>query len=88
MAVTILNYPATASLVESPVMFQVNDTTDAPTSSSYQLVCDLYHWQGHIVTDKPTSPSYTLNKFPVTDYTGNPGTIFDVSPRGLPVYYC
>jgi len=80
MAVTILNYPATASLVESPVMFQVNDTTDAPTSSSYQLVCDLYHWQGDIVTDKPTSPSYTLNKFPVTDYTGNPGTIFDVSP--------
>ena len=80
MAVTILNYPATASLVESPVMFQVNDTTDAPTSSSYQLVCDLYHWQGNIVTDKPTSPSYTLNKFPVTDYTGNPGTIFDVSP--------
>lgn len=80
MAVTILNYPATASLAESPIMFQVNDTTDAPTSSSYQLVCDLYHWQGHITTDKPTSPSYTLNKFPVTDYTGNPGTIFDVSP--------
>ena len=80
MAVTILNYPATASLVESPVMFQVNDTTDAPTSSSYQLVCDLYHWQGDITTDKPTTPSYTLNKFPVTDYTGNPGTIFDVSP--------
>jgi len=80
MAVTILNYPATASLVESPTMFQVNDTTDATTSSSYQLVCDLYHWQGDIVTDKPTTPTYTLNKFPVTDYTGNPGTIFDVSP--------
>lgn len=80
MAVTILNYPASSSLVESPVMFQVNDTTDAPTSSSYQLVCDLYTWQGNIVTDKPTSPTYVLNKFPVTDYTGNPGTIFDVSP--------
>lgn len=80
MAVTILNYPATSSLVESPVLFQVNDTTDAPTSSSFQFVCDLYHWQGDIVTDKPTTPSYTLNKFPVTDYTGNPGTIFDVSP--------
>jgi len=80
MAVTILNYPATASLVESPVMFQVNDTTDAPTSSSYQFVCDVYTWQGDITTDKPTSPSYILNKFPVTDYTGNPGTIFDLSP--------
>lgn len=80
MAVTILNYPATSSLVESPVMFQVNDTTEAPTSSSYQLVCDLYTWQGHITTDKPSTPSYILNKFPVTDYTGNPGTIFDVSP--------
>ncbi len=80
MAVTILNYPATASLVESPVMFQVNDTTEATTSSSYQLVCDLYSWQGHITTDKPSTPSYVLNKFPVTDYTGNPGTIFDVSP--------
>lgn len=80
MAVTILNSPATASLVESPVMFQVNDTTDAPTSSSYQLVCDLYHWQGDITADKPSTPTYILNKFPVTDYTGNPGTIFDVSP--------
>ena len=80
MAVTILNYPATSSLVESPVLFQVNDTTDAPTSSSFQFVCDLYHWQGDIVTDKPSTPSYVLNKFPVTDYTGNPGTIFDVSP--------
>ena len=80
MAVTILNFPASASLVESPVMFQVNDTTDATTSSSYQFVCDLYTWQGHITTDKPSTPSYILNKFPVTDYTGNPGTIFDLSP--------
>ena len=80
MAVTILNHPATASLSESPVMFQVQDTTDATTSSSYQMVCDLYSWQGHITTDKPTSPSYVFNKFPVTDYTGNPGTIFDLSP--------
>ena len=80
MAVTILSFPATASLVESPVMFQVNDTTTDPTTSSYQFVCDFYTWQGNITTDKPSSPTYILNKFPVSDYTGNPGTIFDVSP--------
>ena len=63
MAVTILNHPATASLSESPIMFQVQDTTDATTSSSYQMVCDLYSWQGDITTDKPSSPSYVFNKF-------------------------
>jgi len=80
MAVTIINFPASASLVESPVMFQIQDTTEATTSSSYQFVCDLYTWQGDITTDKPSTPSYILNKFPVSDYQGQPGTIFDVSP--------
>ena len=80
MAVTVLNYPASASLVESPVMIQVNDTTSTPNESSYQIVCDLYEWQGHYIDNKPSTPSYVLNKFPVTDYTRNPGTIFDLSP--------
>ena len=80
MAVTIINIPPSASLVESPVMFQIQDTTEATTSSSFQFVCDLYTWQGDITTDKPSQPSYILNKFPVSDYQGQPGTIFDVSP--------
>jgi len=80
MAVTIINIPPSASLVESPVMFQIQDTTEATTSSSFQFVCDLYTWQGDITTDKPSTPSYILNKFPVSDYQGQPGTIFDVSP--------
>ena len=80
MAVTIINFPASASLVESPVMFQIQDTTEATTSSSFQFVCDLYTWQGDITTAKPSTPSYILNKFPVSDYQGQPGTIFDISP--------
>ena len=80
-SVTILNFPATASLVESPTTFQVRTVNPAHASESqFQFVCDIYTWQGDIVTDKPASPSYVLNKFPVNDFAGQPGTIFDLSP--------
>lgn len=65
MAANFQTTPPLTNLSESPIVYNLQDGTSLPTSESYQMVIDLFVWQGNITSDKPSSPTFTLNKFPV-----------------------
>jgi len=73
MALTITQYPASASLAQSPMIFTVAESSDVVYSSSFQYYGELYYWTGS--TTKPALPEYTLVKYPNESLVG----IFDVS---------
>jgi len=72
MALTILQYPASASLAQSPIAFSVSSSTNV-TESNFQYVGELYYWTGSVASSG--SVKYTLTKFPNNTGVG----IFDVS---------
>ena len=73
MALTITQYPASASLAQSPMIFTVAESSGVVYSSSFQYYGELYYWTGS--TTKPALPEYTLVKYPNESLVG----IFDVS---------
>jgi len=73
MALTITQYPASASLAQSPMIFTVAESSGVVYSSSFQYYGELYYWTGS--TTKPAIPEYTLVKYPNESLVG----IFDVS---------
>jgi hypothetical protein len=74
MALSILQYPASSSLAQSPIVFSVSESSAANTSASFQYNCDLYYWTGLPNASSP-NPAYTLVKYPNASNVG----IFDVS---------
>ena len=46
MALNITQYPASASLAQSPMAFTVFEDTAVVLSSSFQYYADLYYWTG------------------------------------------
>ena len=74
MALSILQYPASCSLAQSPIVFSVSESSAANTSASFQYNCDLYYWTGLPNASSP-NPAYTLVKYPNASNVG----IFDVS---------
>ena len=73
MSLTITQYPASASLAQSPMIFTVAESSGVVYSSSFQYYGELYYWTGS--TTKPALPEYTLVKYPNESLVG----IFDVS---------
>lgn len=74
MSLSINQYPASASLAQSPMVFSISESGDAVLSSSFQYYADLYYWTG-TVNASGSVPQYTLTKYPNTSFYG----IFDVS---------
>jgi hypothetical protein len=74
MSLNISQYPASASLAQSPMAFTVFENTAVVLSSSFQYYADLYYWTGS-ATGQPALPEYTLTKYPNESLYG----IFDVS---------
>jgi hypothetical protein len=73
MAVFIIQSPASASLSQSPVVYNVSSSTDVG-QPQFQYKLDLYYWTGSI-SNSGSTPSYTLSKYPNQALVG----IFDVS---------
>jgi hypothetical protein len=74
MSLTISQYPSSASLSQSPIIFSFKETGAVITSSSFQYMLDLYYWTGSQSASGST-PDYTLVKYPNESDSG----IFDVS---------
>lgn len=74
MALSILQYPASCSLAQSPIVFSVSESSAANTSASFQYNCDVYYWTG-LPSAAGVNPNYTLVKYPNTANVG----IFDLS---------
>ena len=74
MSLNISQYPASASLAQSPMAFTVFENTAVVLSSSFQYYADLYYWTGS-TAGQPAIPQYTLTKYPNESLYG----IFDVS---------
>jgi hypothetical protein len=74
MALTITQYPASASLAQSPMIFTVAESSAVVYSSSFQYYADLYYWTGSTVQSS-SLPEYTLVKYPNESLVG----MFDVS---------
>lgn len=72
MALSIIQFPASASLAQSPMIFSVSSSTDL-TQSSFQYTADLWYWSGQ--ESDSGSVKYTLVKYPNNSGVG----IFDVS---------
>jgi len=72
MALTIIQFPATASLAQSPMIFSLSSSTDT-TQSNFQYTAELWYWSG-AVADSGSS-KYTLVKYPNSSNVG----LFDVS---------
>lgn len=72
MALSIIQFPATASLAQSPMIFSLSSSTDT-TQSSFQYTAELWYWDG-AVADSGSS-KYTLVKYPNNSGVG----LFDVS---------
>ena len=73
MALSITQYPASASLAQSPMIFTVAENSGVVFSSSFQYYADLYYWTGS--TTIPPISEYTLVKYPNESLVG----MFDVS---------
>ena len=74
MALSITQYPASASLAQSPMIFTVAESSAVVYSSSFQYYGELYYWTGS--TNQSSSiAEYTLVKYPNESLVG----IFDVS---------
>jgi hypothetical protein len=74
MALSILQYPASSSLAQSPIIFSVSESSAANTSASFSYNADLYYWTG-LPSAAGTTPNYQLVKYPNTANVG----IFDFS---------
>lgn len=74
MALGILQYPASASLAQSPVVFAVSESAAVVYSSSFQYNADLYFWTGS-TNQSGSIPKYQLVKYPNSSLSG----IFDFS---------
>jgi hypothetical protein len=74
MALTITQYPASASLAQSPMIFTVAESSGVVYSSSFQYYGELYYWTGS-TAQSSSIPEYTLVKYPNESLVG----IFDVS---------
>lgn len=74
MSLTISQYPSSASLSQSPIIFSFKETGDVITSSSFQYMLDLYYWTGS-QSASGSAPNFTLVKYPNSADSG----IFDVS---------
>jgi hypothetical protein len=73
--------PPSVNLSESPIVYNLSDTSSDPTKDSYQMALDIRIWRGAIA-DIATADLYTLHKYPIkldipgiTQYNAN----FDVS---------
>ena len=74
MSLNITQYPASASLAQSPMVFTVFENTNVVYSSSFQYFADLYYWNG-APNQSGSVGDYTLTKYPNTSLVG----MFDVS---------
>jgi hypothetical protein len=74
MSLTISQYPSSASLSQSPIIFSFKESDNVITSSSFQYMLDLYYWTGS-QSASGSIPNYTLVKYPNSSDSG----IFDVS---------
>jgi hypothetical protein len=74
MSLNIAQYPASASLAQSPMVFSIYENTDAVLSQSFQYYADLYYWTGS-QNQSGSVPQYTLVKYPNESLYG----MFDVS---------
>jgi hypothetical protein len=73
MALTYNQFPATASLVQSPTIFTLSESGLVYTSASFQYYLDLYYWNG-TPSNSGSVANYTLVKYPNASDVG----IFDV----------
>ena len=73
MALTYNQFPATASLVQSPTIFTLSESGLVYTSASFQYYLDLYYWNG-TPSNSGSVANYTLVKYPNASNVG----IFDV----------
>jgi len=73
MALTYNQFPATASLVQSPTVFTLSESGLVYTSASFQYYLDLYYWNG-TPNQSASIQNYTLVKYPNASGVG----IFDV----------
>ena len=73
MSLSITQFPATASLVQSPTIFTLSESGDVVLSSSFQYYLDLYYWNG-TPSNSGSVSNYTLLKYPNASRVG----IFDV----------
>ena len=75
MAIEFLQYPASCSLAQSPIVCAVSESVSGSiASSSFQYIGELYYWTGS-VNQSGSLPQFTLAKFPNTSLSG----IFDFS---------
>jgi hypothetical protein len=72
MALSIIQFPATASLAQSPMIFSLSSSTDT-TQSTFQYTAELWYWSGTVASSG--SSQYTLVKYPNSAGVG----LFDVS---------
>jgi hypothetical protein len=72
MALTIIQFPATASLAQSPMIFSLSSSTDT-TQSNFQYTAELWYWSGSVASSG--SSDYNLVKYPNSAGVG----LFDVS---------
>ena len=73
MALKYNQFPATASLVQSPTIFTLSESGLVYTSASFQYYLDLYYWDG-TPNQSSSIQNYTLVKYPNASGVG----IFDV----------
>jgi hypothetical protein len=73
MALSILQYPASCSLAQSPIAFAVSESSAVINSASFQYNADVFYWTG--TPNQSGSAKYTLVKYPNTADAG----IFDFS---------
>jgi hypothetical protein len=74
MSLNITQFPASASLAQSPMVFTVVENTAAVLSSSFQYYANLYYWDG-LPNASGSVPDYVLTKYPNQSGVG----MFDVS---------
>ena len=74
MSLNITQYPASASLAQSPMIFTVAESTNAVLSASFQYNANLYYWSGG-PSESGSVQKYVLSKYPNESLVG----IFDVS---------
>lgn len=74
MALNITQFPASASLAQSPMIFTIAENTAIVQSSSFQYYANLYYWDG-LPNASGSVPDYVLTKYPNQSGVG----MFDVS---------
>ena len=73
MAIQILQYPASCSLAQSPIVFAVSESlSGSVASSSFQYIAELWYWTGS-TNNSSSIAQFTLAKYPNQSLSG----IFD-----------